>query len=181
MNIIIIQTEVSLKTYEILKKCAELNKVTSLKLASMVLNSWDGNVRLFQAAHKHKLNVIIEDYDNIRMKGVGLDIIVTEKTNSKFIKILNNEKYCYYTKRSMARDILISFLIHRNNKLINAMKEIDIACEDCMDILTRVAVIDETEKYVPLYKREGFGEVGFFSESVSNENEDENDDEDEKS
>ena len=161
MNLIIVQIDISIKTHEILKECAKLNNMHKRVLSSTIVNSWDGSVRLFQDAHKNKLNHLIEEYDNVRFNGIILDVPINNKTNLNLIKILNNNKY-NYVKKSMVRDILISFLIHQNNKLINILKDAGIKCGNCMDILLKVPEIDTTEKYVPLYKRKNFEEPGLF-------------------
>jgi hypothetical protein len=147
MNIAMVSVEISVKTHDILKMCAEKNKFNKNQLASLIVNNWDGDKKIFKEAHRSKLGEFVPEYDNVRLKGISLNVNISLKANKLLIDILNDEKNLY-TKPGMVRDLLLGFLIFKNKKLIKKLKSINIICDDYIEFLKFVPEIDtdtETE------------------------------------
>lgn len=144
MNSVLVSIEISLKAMEILKRNSIKNKLNKNQLASKVINAWDGDVKLFKEVHRHKLGEFLPDYEDIRNKGVQLNINISEKANRLLIDILNQEDN-RYTKLGMVRDILFAFIIFGNKNLVNKLKKSNIILEDCTEILKNESLDKEDQ------------------------------------
>ena len=132
----IVSIELGLKSFAALKRYSELNNINKNKLVNIIVNSWDGDIKLFKRNKIHAIANLLEEYENVRLKGVQQYVSINKNINLKLINILNNDKYIYYTKPTMVRDILFGFIFFKDKKLTNILKKKNINYIDCIDILT---------------------------------------------